>query len=96
MAAAGGRDNPRRPGVARPTRVDLIEARPVFDIGDIDVPLHELRNAAAGAFERCPKIGQHLLGLNFERRHQRRFSPCALIGNCPETNTKPFAIATWL
>jgi hypothetical protein len=54
-----------------------------------------LRNAAAGAFERSLHIRQHLLGLT-SNEASASFSPCALIGNCPETKTKPLAIATWL
>lgn len=74
MAAEGRHDSPRRPGGARPTRVDLIEAHPVFDIGDIDAHLHELRNAA-GAFERGLNIGEHLPSLNSERGISDAFRP---------------------
>jgi hypothetical protein len=42
--------------IARPVSVDLIEARPMLDIGEIDPNLHQLRDAAASTFQRRREI----------------------------------------
>lgn len=94
-------DGTRRTRVAGPTRVDLIEARPVFDIDDIDAHLYQLRNAAAGAFERSLKIRQHLLGLNLERGI-REFFALRVDRQLPRDENKTISdrdmavVSTWL
>src|ERR1700761_1872707 len=54
--------------LAGPACINLVEARPVFDIRDIHTHLEQLPDTAASTFQRRLEIRQHLFGLDFERR----------------------------
>jgi hypothetical protein len=88
-------DSARRPRLSRPTRVDLVKARPVIDIDDIDTDLQQLGNAAAYRFERGLHIRQYLFGLYLERSLGKLVA-LRVDWQLSRDEHKPFATATWL
>lgn len=77
--------------IANPFGVNVVKRRPLVDICHIDTYGNQMLTGDTGPLQTGIDIFQNLSGL-FLKRRPRFFSPCGVIGSCPEIKTNPPAV----